>query len=222
MHDSDVSVPTVPGATIPGVADDAAILNEAYDSYADALYAYCRSLVQEPAAAADAVRDAFVVAAFRLADVPSESLLRPWLFAVARNECLRAIGSGAATGAWSIFPDGEEEARLRCPPAMPPRAPPTVRSVLAQAVLAQAVPGRAIWTTRGRARCRAPQSVGWRPLSATSSSWPGTGWMSPSALTSLASPATRRSRSSPVPGTSSKHPPGCSWWRLGLAGMRGA
>jgi RNA polymerase sigma factor (sigma-70 family) len=110
VHDSDVSVPAVPGASIPGVADDAAILNEAYDSYADALYAYCRSLVQEPAAAADAVRDAFVVAAFRLADVPHESLLRPWLFAVARNECLRAITSAAATGARSIFPDGDEAA----------------------------------------------------------------------------------------------------------------
>ncbi len=110
MHDSDVSVPTVPGASIPGVADDAEILNDAYDSYADALYAYCRSLVREPAAAADAVRDAFVVAAFRLADVPDESLLKPWLFAVARNECLRAISSGAVTAATDIFPDEGEVA----------------------------------------------------------------------------------------------------------------
>jgi DNA-directed RNA polymerase specialized sigma24 family protein len=115
VHDSDVSVPTIPGVSIPGVADDAAILNEAYDSYADALYAYCRSLVQEPAAAADAVRDAFVVAAFRLADVPDESLLRPWLFAAARNECLRAISSAAATGARSIFPDGDEAASADSP-----------------------------------------------------------------------------------------------------------
>ena len=108
MHDSDVFVPAVPGASLPGVANDAAILNDAYDSYADALYAYCRSLVREPAAAADAVRDAFVVAAFRLADVPDESLLKPWLFAVARNECLRAISSGAATAATDIFPDEGE------------------------------------------------------------------------------------------------------------------
>jgi RNA polymerase sigma factor (sigma-70 family) len=110
VHDSDVSVPAVPGASIAGVADDAAILNEAYDGYADALYAYCRSLVQEPAAAADAVRDAFVVAAFRLADVPDESLLRPWLFAVARNECLRAIATATATAATSVFPDTDDAA----------------------------------------------------------------------------------------------------------------
>jgi RNA polymerase sigma factor (sigma-70 family) len=117
VHDSDVSVPAVPEASIPGVADDAAILNQAYDSYADALYAYCRSLVQEPAAAADAVRDTFVVAAFRLADVPDESLLRPWMFAVARNECLRAISSAAATEARGIFPDGDEAASADSPAA---------------------------------------------------------------------------------------------------------
>jgi RNA polymerase sigma factor (sigma-70 family) len=124
VHDSDVSVPAVPGTSIPGVADDAAILDEAYDSYADALYAYCRSLVQEPAAAADAVRDAFVVAAFRLADVPDESLLRPWLFAVARNECLRAISGGAATGARGIFPDGDETAPADSPAAGDPAGAP--------------------------------------------------------------------------------------------------
>lgn len=124
MHDSDVSVPAVPGTSIPGVADDAAILDEAYDSYADALYAYCRSLVQEPAAAADAVRDAFVVAALRLADVPDESLLRPWLFAVARNECLRAISSGAATGARGIFPEGDETAPADSPVAGDPVGAP--------------------------------------------------------------------------------------------------
>ena len=124
MHESNVPVPsvpgtTVPGASIPGVADDAAILDEAYDSYADALYAYCRSLVREPSAAADALRDAFVVAAFRLADVPHESLLRPWLFAVARNECLRVIRDGAATAAWRPFPDEEDLAPGDFAPEVP-------------------------------------------------------------------------------------------------------
>jgi RNA polymerase sigma factor (sigma-70 family) len=126
VHDSDVSVPAVPGASIPGVADDAAILDEAYDNYADALYAYCRSLVQEPAAAADAVRDAFVVAAFRLADVPDESLLRPWLFAVARNECLRAISGEAATAARGVFPDGDDTAPADSSAAGDPAGAPDV------------------------------------------------------------------------------------------------
>jgi RNA polymerase sigma factor (sigma-70 family) len=96
VHDSDVSAPPVPGGAIPDAEYDAAWVIEAYDSFADSLYAYCRSLVQEPAAAADAVQDTFVVTAFRLADLPDESLLRAWLHAVARNECLRAISQGAA------------------------------------------------------------------------------------------------------------------------------
>jgi RNA polymerase sigma factor (sigma-70 family) len=97
---SDASVPDATSdASVPDATSDAAWLAEAYDSFAEALYAYCRSLVQEPAAAADAVQDTFVVTAFRLAELPEESLLRAWLHAVARNECLRAIAGGRATPA---------------------------------------------------------------------------------------------------------------------------
>ena len=44
------------------VAGDPAGLAIAYDRYADALYGYCRSLLREPADAADAVHDTFVMA----------------------------------------------------------------------------------------------------------------------------------------------------------------
>jgi RNA polymerase sigma factor (sigma-70 family) len=64
-------------------------LGEAYDRYATALYAYCRSNLCQPADAADAVQDTFVVAALRLGGLRDPSRLRPWLYAVARNECLR-------------------------------------------------------------------------------------------------------------------------------------
>jgi RNA polymerase sigma factor (sigma-70 family) len=105
VHDSDVSVPTVPSVAIPDAQYDVAWVAEAYDSFADVLYAYCRSLVREPAAAADAVRDTFVVTAFRLAELPDESLLRAWLHAVARNECLRAISGRTATPALEFLPN---------------------------------------------------------------------------------------------------------------------
>ena len=113
MHDSDVSVPTVPNIAIPDAEYDAAWVAEAYDSFADSLYAYCRSLVREPSAAADAIQDTFVVTAFRLADLPDESLLRSWLHAVARNECLRAISQGAAS---ALDPQPDE-------PGAPPPEP---------------------------------------------------------------------------------------------------
>ena len=70
-------------------------LAEAYDRYASALYTYCRSLVREPAEAADAVQDTFVIAAAELAGLRDRHRLRPWLFAVARNECLRRMGGAA-------------------------------------------------------------------------------------------------------------------------------
>jgi len=44
------------------VAGDPAALAAAYDQFAPALYGYCRSLLSEPASAAGAVRDTFVVA----------------------------------------------------------------------------------------------------------------------------------------------------------------
>jgi RNA polymerase sigma factor (sigma-70 family) len=73
------------------VAGDPDGLAEAYDRYASPLYTYCRSLLREPADAADAVQDTFVIAASRLAGLRDQNRLRPWLYTVARNECLRRL-----------------------------------------------------------------------------------------------------------------------------------
>jgi RNA polymerase sigma factor (sigma-70 family) len=73
------------------VAGDPAGLGEAYDRYAQALYAYCRSILREPADAADAVQDTFVIAASRLHDLREPDRFRPWLYTVARNVCLRKL-----------------------------------------------------------------------------------------------------------------------------------
>jgi len=75
------------------VAGDPDGLAEAYDRYADPLYIYCRTLLRDPADAADAVQDTFVIAAGRLEGLRDPERLRAWLYAVARNECLR-IGRG--------------------------------------------------------------------------------------------------------------------------------
>jgi RNA polymerase sigma factor (sigma-70 family) len=75
------------------VAGEPAGLAAAYDHYAPALYAYCRSLLSEPADAADAVQDTFVVAAGKLSGLRDPDRLRPWLYAVARNECRRWLRS---------------------------------------------------------------------------------------------------------------------------------
>ena len=73
------------------VAGDPAGLAEAYDRYAMPLYSYCRSILREPADAADAVQDTFLVATAKLRDLREPDKLRSWLYAVARNECFRRL-----------------------------------------------------------------------------------------------------------------------------------
>ncbi len=75
------------------VAGDPDGLAAAYDKYAADLYGYCRTLLREPDDAADAVQDTFVIAASKLAGLRDPGRLRAWLFAVARNECLRRLKS---------------------------------------------------------------------------------------------------------------------------------
>ncbi len=81
------------------IAGDADGFGAAYDQYAASLYASCRSVLPE-AEAAEAVLDTFLVAAAKLDGLGDPDRLGAWLQAVARNECLRRLGtSGAGTSA---------------------------------------------------------------------------------------------------------------------------
>ena len=73
------------------VAGDPEALAAAYDRYGPALYTYCRSMLHDADEAADALQDTFVVAARKLDGLRDPDRLRPWLYAVARNECLRRL-----------------------------------------------------------------------------------------------------------------------------------
>ena len=73
------------------VAGDPAGLAAAYDRYAASLFSYCQALLTEPADAADAVQDTFVIAVGKLPALRDPDRLRPWLYAVARNECRRRL-----------------------------------------------------------------------------------------------------------------------------------
>jgi RNA polymerase sigma factor (sigma-70 family) len=77
------------------IAGDPVGLAAAYDRYAASLHAYCRTLLGEPADAADAVQDTFVIAAVKLSGLRDADRLRPWLYAVARNECHRRLRARA-------------------------------------------------------------------------------------------------------------------------------
>jgi RNA polymerase sigma factor (sigma-70 family) len=71
------------------VAGKPAGLAAAYDRHAAGLHAYCLMKLNEPADAEGAVQDTFVIAAARLRKLRDRGRLRPWLYAVARNECVR-------------------------------------------------------------------------------------------------------------------------------------
>jgi RNA polymerase sigma factor (sigma-70 family) len=92
------------------VAGDPEGLAQAYDMYADPLYKYCRSMLSDPADAADAVQDTFVIAASRLAGLREPERLRAWLYAVARNECLRILRAKKPTSALDEAPDVTDDA----------------------------------------------------------------------------------------------------------------
>ncbi|MGH8773732.1 MAG: RNA polymerase sigma factor [Jiangellaceae bacterium] len=72
-------------------AKDPAGLAEAYRAYADRLFTYCASMLRDRDAAADAVQDTFVIAAERIGQLRGDDRLRSWLYAIARNECLRIV-----------------------------------------------------------------------------------------------------------------------------------
>ncbi|MBV9384738.1 MAG: sigma-70 family RNA polymerase sigma factor, partial [Streptosporangiaceae bacterium] len=102
MRDSDVVAAIVAG--------DPTGLAEAYDRYAAPLYAYCRTMLREPADAADAVQDTFVIAASRLSGLRDPGRLRSWLYAVARNECHRRLRGGGEQAPLGEAPDVTDEA----------------------------------------------------------------------------------------------------------------
>ena len=83
---------------------DPAGIAMAYDRYAAALYGYSHWILHDSAAAAGALKDTFVIAAATLSNLSEPSKLRPWLFALARNECRRRIRPTSAVR------DGEADA----------------------------------------------------------------------------------------------------------------
>ena len=91
------------------VAGDPAGLAEAYDRYAAPLHSYCRMMLGEPADAADAVQDTFVIAASRLSGLRDPKLLRSWLYAVARNQCHRRLHRGGEHAPLEEAPDVADE-----------------------------------------------------------------------------------------------------------------
>ncbi len=70
---------------------DTSALGDLFRIYGDRLHDYCWSVMGSPHDAADAVQDTFLLAAERIGQLRDPNKLRPWLYAIARNECLRRV-----------------------------------------------------------------------------------------------------------------------------------
>jgi RNA polymerase sigma factor (sigma-70 family) len=103
MYDREIVAAIVEG--------DPAGLAAAYDQYARGLHAYCRSMLNEPADAADAVQDTFIIASSKVSALRDPERLRSWLFAVARNECHRRLRARASSAPLEEAPDMTDNVR---------------------------------------------------------------------------------------------------------------
>jgi RNA polymerase sigma factor (sigma-70 family) len=99
------------------LSGDQSAVGEIYDRYADSIYSFCRSRLQNDADAADATQDTFVRAATRLGQLREPAKLRSWLYAIARNQI---ISTGKIAARFSgdddmelvIAPDSEPDIDL--------------------------------------------------------------------------------------------------------------
>ena len=78
-----------------------------YDRYADRLHDFCIGMLRDREAAADCVQDVFCHAATRLSQLREADKLRPWLYAIARNEALRCIRSRNRERTYDEVPETE-------------------------------------------------------------------------------------------------------------------
>ena len=76
---------------------DRQALTDIYEHYADRVHNLCAAMLGAHDDAADAFQDTFLVAARRLADLVDRNRLRPWLYAIARNQCRARIRTRART-----------------------------------------------------------------------------------------------------------------------------
>ncbi len=96
---------------------DRSALAAIYDRYSDSLYDTAAAMTRNRHDAADVMQDVFVVAAQRLDQLRDPERLKPWLFAILRNEVYRRSGKAKRTVS-TDFTDPVAEMSLPSQPAV--------------------------------------------------------------------------------------------------------
>lgn len=101
------------------LSGDGNALGGLYDRFAPGLYDTATAMLRDRDAAGDVVQDVFCVAAAKLNQLRDPTLVKPWLYAIARNEVFRRTKQRARTTSFSaIGLDGYGDER-----GMDPMAP---------------------------------------------------------------------------------------------------
>ena len=93
MHDTTTDAELVAGH----LTGDRNALAAIYDRYADSLYDTAAAMTRQRHDAADVLQDVFVAAAERMSQLRDPAKLKPWLFAILRNEVYRRTGKQRRT-----------------------------------------------------------------------------------------------------------------------------
>ena len=97
---------------------DRQVITNLYDTYAAHLFDYCSAILQNPAAAADALQDTLIAADALIGKLPDPERLRVWLYCIARRQCLSELPRGSETltpDAFFASPTGEDTAEFEFP-----------------------------------------------------------------------------------------------------------
>ncbi|MED5801139.1 sigma-70 family RNA polymerase sigma factor [Gordonia sp. Z-3] len=86
---------------------DMQALGVVYDRYGAALHTFAYSMVRSRERAADVTHDSLLIAVARIGQLRDPARLRPWLYAIVRSECLRAL---RGTKRETVFTDWHDTA----------------------------------------------------------------------------------------------------------------
>jgi RNA polymerase sigma factor (sigma-70 family) len=139
-----------------------AALAAIYDRYGGRLLGFCRSMLRNQSDAEDCLQDVFVIAATRLTQLREPALLRSWLFAVARHECLGRIDTRTREVLMDEIPDLLRDAVAGLAERDRLLLELADRQGLSgeELALAVGVPRSTAYTLLARARASAGQSIG--------------------------------------------------------------
>jgi DNA-directed RNA polymerase specialized sigma24 family protein len=109
-------------------AGDRLAPGQIFDVYGARVYAYCHELLADHGLASDALRDTFIVASERVDELRDPDALGAWLYALARNECVRVGVSDEipADAAAAVRGDRFVRVALDCYALLPPETRETL------------------------------------------------------------------------------------------------